>query len=199
MRILEITKEKKGKILVHTDGVDCFPLYAKEADAWGVREGAELSDAKWQELCEEVLKKRVIRRAMYLLQQMDRTEAQLRRKLADGHYPEALIDAAVAYVESWHYIDDFRYACTYIRSRQSEKSRIQIKMALVQRGVPADLIDRALEEEYEDNEEELIARLLEKKHYDPEQMDRKEKYKIYQFLARKGFSISKIKRQMDLT
>mgnify|MGYP007060417027 FL=1 len=71
MRILEITKEKKGKILVHTDGVDCFPLYAKEADAWGVREGAELSDAKWQELCEEVLKKRVIRRAMYLLQQMD--------------------------------------------------------------------------------------------------------------------------------
>lgn len=199
MRILEITKEKKGKILVHTDGVDCFPLYAKEADAWGVREGAELSDAKWQELCEEVLKKRVIRRAMYLLQQMDRTEAQLRRKLADGHYPEELIDAAVAYVESWHYIDDFRYACTYIRSRQSEKSRIQIKMALVQRGVPADLIDRALEEEYEDNEEELIARLLEKKHYDPEQMDRKEKYKIYQFLARKGFSISKIKRQMDLT
>ena len=199
MRILEITKEKKGKILVHTDGVDCFPLYAKEADAWGVREGAELSDAKWQELCEEVLKKRVIRRAMYRLQQMDRTEAQLRRKLADGHYPEELIDAAVAYVESWHYIDDFRYACTYIRSRQSEKSRIQIKMALVQRGVPADLIDRALEEEYEDNEEELIARLLEKKHYDPEQMDRKEKYKIYQFLARKGFSISKIKRQMDLT
>lgn len=199
MRILEITKEKKGKILVHTDGVDCFPLYAKEAEAWGVREGAELSDAKWQELCEEVLKKRVIRRAMYLLQQMDRTEAQLRRKLADGHYPEELIDAAVAYVESWHYIDDFRYACTYIRSRQSEKSRIQIKMALVQRGVPADLIDRALEEEYEDNEEELIARLLEKKHYDPEQMDRKEKYKIYQFLARKGFSISKIKRQMDLT
>ena len=199
MRILEITKEKKGKILVHTDGVDCFPLYAKEADAWGVREGAELSDAKWQVLCEEVLKKRVIRRAMYLLQQMDRTEAQLRRKLADGHYPEELIDAAVAYVESWHYIDDFRYACTYIRSRQSEKSRIQIKMALVQRGVPADLIDRALEEEYEDNEEELIARLLEKKHYDPEQMDRKEKYKIYQFLARKGFSISKIKRQMDLT
>ena len=199
MQILEITKEKKGKILVHTDGVDCFPLYEKEADAWGIREGAELSREKWEELCSEILKKRVIRRAMLLLQQMDRTESQLRRKLAEGHYPEELIDEAVAYVESWHYIDDFRYACTYIRCHQAEKSRIQLKLALVKRGVPSELIDRAFEEEYADNEEELIAKLLEKKHYDPEQMDQKEKYKICQFLLRKGFSISKIKRQMDLT
>ena len=199
MQILEITKEKKGKILVHTDGVDCFPLYEKEADAWGIREGAELSRETWEELCSEILKKRVIRRAMFLLQQMDRTESQLRRKLAEGHYPEELIDEAVAYVESWHYIDDFRYACTYIRCHQAEKSRIQLKLALVKRGVPSELIDRAFEEEYADNEEELIAKLLEKKHYDPEQMDQKEKYKICQFLLRKGFSISKIKRQMDLT
>lgn len=199
MQILEITKEKKGKILVHTDGVDCFPLYEKEADAWEIREGAELSREKWEELCSEILKKRVIRRAMFLLQQMDRTESQLRRKLAEGHYPEELIDEAVAYVESWHYIDDFRYACTYIRCHQAEKSRIQLKLVLVKRGVPSELIDRAFEEEYADNEEELIAKLLEKKHYDPEQMDQKEKYKICQFLLRKGFSISKIKRQMDLT
>ena len=136
---------------------------------------------------------------MYLLQQMDRTEAQLRRKLAEGHYPPELIDGAVAYVESYHYIDDFRYACTYIRFHQSQKSRLQLKLALLQRGVPAETAEHAIEEEYGDCEEELIQKFLEKKQYDPEQTDWKEKQKICQSLARKGFPISKIKRLMDLT
>lgn len=199
MQVLEITEEKRGKLLVRTDGVDCFPIYAKEAAAWGIEPGAELSRERWEQLCEEVLKKRVIRRAMYLLQQMDRTEAQLRRKLAEGHYPEMLIDAAVEYVSSWHYIDDFRYACTYIRCHQAQKSRLQLQMALRKRGISAETAERAMEEEYEDQEEELIRKLLEKKHYDPEQTDRETKYKLCQYLMRKGFSISKIKNQMDLT
>lgn len=50
-----------------------------------------------------------------------------------------------------------------------------------------------------DCEEELIQKFLEKKQYDPEQTDWKEKQKICQSLARKGFPISKIKRLMDLT
>ncbi len=199
MQILKITEEKRGRILVHTDGVDCFPLYKKEAAAWGIAEGAELSREKWERLCGELLQKRAIRRAMYLLQQMDRTEAQLRRKLAEGHYPPELIDGAVAYVESYHYIDDFRYACTYIRFHQSQKSRLQLKLALLQRGVPAETAEHAIEEEYGDCEEELIQKFLEKKQYDPEQTDWKEKQKICQSLARKGFPISKIKRLMDLT
>lgn len=199
MQILEIKKEKSGRILVHTDGVDCFPLYAKEAAAWGIAEGAEFSDEKWEELCREVLGKRAVRRAMYLLRQMDRTEAQLRQKLAEGHYPEALIDEAVAYVESWHYIDDYRYACSYIRCHQASKSRLQLKVALQKRGVSADVMERAMEEEYAGQEEELIRKFLEKRHYDPENTDWKEKQKIFQSLQRKGFPVSEIKRSMDLT
>ena len=105
----------------------------------------------------------------------------------------------MAYVESYHYIDDFRYACTYIRFHQSQKSRLQLKLALLQRGVSAETAEQAIEEEYGDCEEELIQKFLEKKQYDPEQTDWKEKQKICQSLARKGFLISKIKRLMDLT
>lgn len=199
MQILEIKKEKRGRILVYTDCVDCFPLYAGEASVWGIEEGAELPREKWERLCDEILEKRVIRRAMYLLERMDRTEFQLRRKLAENHYPEELIGAALDYVKSYHYIDDFRYACSYIRCHQSEKSRMWLKMTLEQRGVPSGVTERAMEEVYEDQEEELIRKLLEKKHYDPERMNQKEKYRICQCLLRKGFLISNIKRQMDLT
>ncbi len=199
MRILEIQKQKKGKLLVRTDEVGTFPVYEKEAAAFHLEEGADLSGSEWERLCREVLAGRAKRRALYLLEQMDRTEAQLRRKLAEGHYPDSLIDEAVEYAKSYHYIDDLRYACTYIRLHQDQKSRQQLRAALRARGVPADLIERAFEEEYEACEGELIERLLAKRGYDPEKADEKERRKIYQYLLRRGFSGSEIRRRMDLT
>ncbi len=199
MRIIEIKKEKKGKLLVRTDEVGTFPIYEKEAAAFHLEEGGELSDSEWERLCSEVLAKRVKRRALYLLQQMDRTEAQLRRKLKEGHYPDFLIDEAVDYVKSYHYIDDLRYASSYIRFHQQQKSRRELRQALITRGVPAGLIEQAFEEVYEDTEGELIDRLLAKRGYDPEKTDAKEKGKIFQYLLRKGFPASEIKKRMDLT
>ncbi len=199
MHIIEIKKEKKGKLLVRTDEVGTFPIYEKEAEAFHLEEGMELPDGDWEKICSEILSKRVKRRALYLLQQMDRTEAQLRRKLTEGRYPEFLVDEAVDYVKSYHYIDDLRYAESYIRLHQQQKSRLELRQALMKRGVPADLIDRAFEEEYEDCEGELIDRLLEKRGYDPGDSDVNEKRKTYQYLLRKGFSASEIRRRMDLT
>ncbi len=199
MLILEIKKEKKGKLLVRTDEVGTFPIYEKEAEAFHLEEGMELSSGDWEKICSEILSKRVKRRALYLLQQMDRTEAQLRRKLGEAKYPEPLIDEAVDYVKSYHYIDDLRYAATYIRYHMDQKNRRELKNSLMKRGVSPDMIEQALEEEYEDNEGELISRLLEKRGYDPEKADDKEKAKTFQYLLRKGFSASEIKRRMDLT
>ncbi len=199
MHIIEIRKDKKGKLLVRTDEVGTFPIYEKEAAAFHLEQGNELSDSDWEKICSEILSKRVKMRALYLLEQMDRTEAQLRRKLMEGHYPEFLIDEAVDYVKSYHYIDDLRYAESYIRLHQQQKSRLELKQFLMKRGVPAELIDRAFEEEYTECEGELIDRLLGKREYDPENTDINEKRKIYQYLLRKGFSASEIRRRMDLT
>ncbi|MCD8232124.1 MAG: RecX family transcriptional regulator [Clostridiales bacterium] len=198
MFIREIKQLKKGRLLIRTDELS-FPVYEKEAAAWQLSEGSELDEDTWERLCREVLNKRVIRRAMYILQQMDRTEMQLRRKLKDSNYPDRLVDVAIDYVKSYHYIDDYRYAATYIRFHQEEKSRMQLAIALQQRGVAAELIDQALDEVWEDQEASQIKKLLIRKHYDPEHMDQKEKHRIYQYLLRRGFSNSEIKRQMDLT
>ena len=135
---------------------------------------------------------------MYILQRMERTEYQLRRKLQENGYPEEIVECAMDYVKSFHYVDDYRYACTYIRYHQSEKSRLQIKMKLYERGVPSDLIEQALEDEYTGEEDRLIDRLLEKKQYDADTMDQKEKQKIYQYLMRRGFRSDAIRQRMKL-
>ena len=73
-----------------------------------------------------------------------------------------------------------------------------MKMKLYERGVASDLIDQALEDEYAGEEEQLIDRLLEKKHYDAETMDQKEKQRIYQYLMRRGFRSEAIRRRMGI-
>ena len=57
----------------------------------------------------DVLLKRAKLRCMNLLKSRDYTEYQLRMKLRQGVYPEDIIDAAVAYVASYGYVNDFLF------------------------------------------------------------------------------------------
>lgn len=198
MQITEIIRGKKGKLTIRMEGGPSFPLYEKEAAKYCLAEGKDLSDQEWNEICTEILEKRAKRRALYILQRMERTEYQLRQKLQENGSPEEIVQSAIEYVKSFHYVDDYRYACTYIRYHQSEKSRLQLKMKLYERGVASDLIEEALAEEYSGEEEQLIDRLLEKKHYDAETADQKERQKIYQYLMRRGFRSETIRRRMNL-
>ena len=93
---------------------------------------------------------------------MDRTEQGLYRKLAESEYPEELIFDAIEYVKKYHYIDDMRYARNYISYRQGSKSRRRLQQELMQKGVPKEITEQALEEIYENNDTEKIAEILKK-------------------------------------
>ena len=142
--------------------------------------------------------KRAKLRCMHLLEKRDYTEKELRQKLENGktEYTEEQIDGAIAYVKSFHYVDDGRYACKYIEAMQSRKSRRQIEQELYQKGVDRELIQEAFEETEEVPEEEQIARWMEKRNFHPEEADLKEKQRMYAFLARKGFRAENIQRAM---
>ncbi len=142
--------------------------------------------------------KRAKLRCMHLLEKRDYTEKELRQKLENGktEYTEEQIDGAIAYVKSFHYVDDGRYACKYIEAMQSRKSRRQIEQELYQKGVDRELIQEAFEETGEVPEEEQIARWMEKRNFHPEEADQKEKQRMYAFLARKGFRAENIQRVM---
>lgn len=187
----------KGKLRIRFDNGAELSLYRSEAKQFQLAEDAAIEDSAYRRLLDEVVAKRATKRAMHLLERMDRTEHQLREKLKTGGYPEECIDAAVEYVKRYHYIDDLRYACTYVRLSQERLSRLQIKMKLAQKGIDRELIERALEEEYEAEEIEQIRRLLEKKNYTGEAADEKEFRRTYQFLLRRGFHSSDILKAMN--
>ena len=186
----------KGKLRIRFDNGAELSLYRSEAKQFHLAKDAGIEEEMYRKLLDDVVAKRATKRAMHLLERMDRTEYQLRDKLKTGGYPEECIDAAIEYVKRYHYIDDLRYAYTYVRLHQERLSKMQIRMKLSQKGIDRELIAQALEEEYETEEIEQIRRLLAKKNYAGEAADEKEFRRIYQFLLRRGFRSNEIMRAM---
>lgn len=146
----------------------------------------------YQKLLYEIVGMRAKKRAVYLLEQMDRTKKQLTEKLEKNGYPAACVEDAIAYVEQYHYLDDGRYARNYVRFKQGQKSRRRLKVDLTVRGIGREVIEEALDAEYCADETEQIRQLLEKRHYDYQGKDSREKQRAYQFLMRRGFQSSDV-------
>lgn len=182
----------KGKYRTTFDNGTTCVLYRTEAVRYSIMEGAFISEADYEKLITEVVGKRAKKRALHLLEQMDRSERKLREKLTQGGYPDCCVDVAIDYVKSFHYLDDYRFASTYVRYHQDSLSRRQLEQKLMTKGIGRDDINCAIDSEYTADEEKHIAKLLEKKHYDPDNCDEKEFRRIYQFLMRRGFKSSQI-------
>ncbi len=196
MIVTEIKELNAKKVLVTVDGHLAFPLYKGELRRYGLREEEEITPARWTELWDDVLTKRSCLRAMNLLQKKNYTKAELERKLRDNFYPEELISQALEYVISFHYVDDLRYAQDYIRYHSADRSRQRIRRDLLMKGIPSEIFEQAWEKFQADHEEwserEQIRILLEKRHYDPELADEKERARTMAFLYRKGYSADTI-------
>jgi len=198
MQIEQIVPLDKKRSRVCLDNGMVFALYKGEIRALALQEGQEVSAALYQEIYSGILLKRAKRRMLYLLGQMDRTEAQIRQKLQQGGYPEGIIEEAIAYATDAHYLDDARYARNYVRSQQEKKSREQMRMSLYRKGIRRELAEQALESEYIlEDEQELILKWVQKKNYPGETASLKEKRRICQFLMRKGFHMDDILHVLD--
>ena len=198
--ILVLSEEAmtKGKIRVRLDtGLTCI-LYRSEQRQINAYEGSSLTWEQYEILVHEILGKRATKRAMHLLEKMDRTEYKLREKLSEGGYPDEAIEDAIGYVKRYHYLDDERYARNYVFLAQDRKSRKKLSIELYQRGIKKELIDRILEAEYDADEEKQICQLLEKRGFDPKTCSEKERQKLYQFLLRRGFQSSDICKVMRM-
>ena len=196
--VKEIEAVGKGRYRVKFDtGVTCL-LYRKEMSSFSIEKGKKITAQQYQELLEEVVGKRAKKRALHLLEQMDRTEKQRRDKLLANEYPQSCIDGAIAYVKGFHYLDDSRYASNYVRFSQEKMSRVQMKQKLMQKGIASSVIADAIEEAYVADEMEQIMALLQKRKFVPEEADEKEFQRTYQYVMRRGFKSSDILKAMKM-
>ena len=192
---MEITKVQaltKQKYRIFLDGESAFAVYKGELSRYHLEEGAVLPPEVYEELVNRVLKKRATLRAMHILERTDKTEAQLRRKLEESEYPKEAVESAIAYVTSYGYLDDRRYAEHYIEWKKQGKGKARLKMELVQKGISREIIEEVLESTDFGETREMISQIILKKRKTDIPMNEKEKQRLYGFLMRKGFSSSDI-------
>lgn len=186
-QIVSALPKGKGKVHIQLDNGVQFDLYKGEAYKLSLFEKSKLNEEQYQQILTEIIGKRATKYAMHLLERQERTEKQLRDKLTQQEYPAMCIEQAIEYVKSYHYVDDYRYACTYVRYHQEKESRQKLQLKLAMRGVNREVIRQALEEEYVSDESVRIEELLRKRHFNAETADETEYRKTVQFLMRKGF------------
>ena len=192
MIVTSIEQHTKTKVKVCLDNRTDFQLYKREIDKYGINEGEELSN--YDEILSEVLIPRAKKRAMHLLEKMDRTKADIRSKLRRNGYPDEAINAAIEYIESYNYLNDERYAYMYVRNYCNSRSRNRIMQDLYRKGVDKDTINDAIESEYSVDEVELIKMYIIKRGYDADNASMKDRDKMFRFLISKGFPLDEIQR-----
>lgn len=200
MIVTKIEPITKGKYKVYVDEQFAFVLYKGELSRFQLKEEGEIAEETVRQIKNEVLLKRAKLRAMHLLNDMFRTEDQLRQKLRQNGYPEDVTDEAIAYVKSFGYINDEAYIRNFVESRKDKKSRKELYALLSQKGVKGESVDRILDEIYEEHSDrKAIYEILRKKRWNPENADDKEKQKMYGYLVRKGFRYEDIRQVIQVS
>ena len=205
-QVTEIVPLDKKRSKVFLDHEFAFVLYKGELHSLKLSEGAFISQELKEHIEIDILTKRAKLRAMNLLKSRSYTEAKLSEKLRQGLYPEKIILEAIAYVKSYHYLDDYQYAKDYVTYHFEDKPEKRLMLDLQRKGVPKDAIDNALlavkEEMPKDAEEKMIVaqveKYLSKRNIDFDELCGEEKQKLCAGLVRKGFSYDKVRRILSV-
>lgn len=200
MKVTALEELSRSRSKVYIDGEFAFVLYRGELRLYHLRVGEEIARKDYEEIRSQVLPKRAKLRAMNLLAKREYTEKQLYDKLKEGLYPQEIIREALEYVAGFRYTDDLRYACDYIAGHESSRSRRRIEQDLLGRGIDKSTLERAWarweEQGGSQDEAAMIQALLEKRGYDPERAEIRERQRTYAFLMRKGFSGEAVQRAL---
>ncbi len=151
---------------------------------------------------------KAVAKSMALLLHKDRTEKELSDRLYRAGFSGKSALFAMEYVKSFGYINDFRYAESYIDYHKLSKSKNEIRRKLIEKGIPEEILSEALRNSYEkqddnddqaDAEEEALRALIVKrlKGRDIAELTYEEKQKQMRYLAGKGYPSDKIRRMFS--
>lgn len=192
---IESQKKDTSRYSIFVDGVFAFGLIMQDILYFKLKEGEEITLEKYDFIMQNIIYIKAQNVAIQYIGYKMRTEKEVCRKLSEKEYSEEVIQKVVAFLKTYHYLDDYEYCCKYIKEsiKLKPKGSFLIKMELKERGVAQEDIERALMDS-EIDELSLAVRLIHKKIADMSEVDDKKKRQVFSMLQRKGFSLECIKR-----
>lgn len=190
MIITKLDKVGTKQVRLFFDEEKYCLLYYNEVRRLGFHEKDEVGQQEFEEL-NKLLLHRAKMKAMSLLKYQDRTRKELKDRLMRAEFPEFITEGAIAYVESFGYINDEEYVRRYMEYKAGTKSRIQIKMDLRKKGIGTEILERIFDE-YEYEEDDVLEEQVQKRIRQKGSVTKENFQKYYGYFARKGFNSVKI-------
>lgn len=200
MVVTEIREQRKVKdrYNIYVDGEYVFALFAQDVAYFKLKENCEISKKTFDYIQESLVYIKAQDTALYYIGYKMRTEKEVRKKLEEKEFSEAVSDKVIEFLKKYNYLNDLEYTKKYIKHREnsSPRSAYAIKYELKQRGITDKIIENS---EIDDKVEEVEGALfwLNKKTKGKLPTDFKEKNKVIQFLQRKGYRYDIITQAFD--
>lgn len=157
-----------------------------------LKQGAEITEERLQELMYDSEYRRAKSRALWYLDRADRTEKGLYRKLCEAGFDKKASAAVVARFVEVGLLDDRRFAENFAeRCKDANISPRETVRKLYEKGISYDMA-KEIVSETETDEETQIRALIEKKYARKLELENGAE-KVYAALIRKGFSFSAVR------
>ncbi len=131
---------------LYLEGRFAFGLSNKVVVDAGLKRGDVLDEAQVAALLQREAAQQALQQAFSYLSYRPRSEQELRRYLSQkGHAPET-IDATMARLREYHYLDDEVFAISWVENRQRFRPRGArlLRAELRQKGVEPEVVEQAI-------------------------------------------------------
>jgi regulatory protein len=149
-RITAIERQARDpeRVSVFLDGAFAFGLPAIDAAQEGLHVGDQVSEKQVERLRALDERAKAVGSALNLIARRPRSEREVRDRLKRKGYPSAAIDAAVAKLEGWRYLDDEAFARYWVENREANKPRGRrlLEQELRLKGVDRETIRQTIDE-----------------------------------------------------
>lgn len=196
MKITDIKQQvgRKDRYSIFVDGKYLFSLSEGELLTSRVRIGMEFTSGELEELKQIAVLDKAYMRCLDLIVRRLRSEGEVREYLKRKEYTPAVIDVIIVRLQQSGYIDDRRFAESWVSNRRLLRniSKRKLRLELKQKYVNEEIVNDVLAE---DNtvDIDVIREVVSKKRQQSKYQD---DLKLMQYLARQGFNYDDIKRAM---
>ena len=186
MKITAIKAQVKNqeRVSIYIDGKYDFSLDQGQLLSARLYVGRELTEEELAQLKDESAFGKALGRALDYIMRRPRSIKEMHDYAWRKQWEPMMRDRVIARLTEKGYLDDAKFADTWVRHRAMGKpiSERKLRMELKQKGVAEDIINATLEKDEEFDESEALKRLIEKKRarYPDEQ-------KFIAYLLRQGY------------
>lgn len=191
MVITAVSEGKGKKYRVYGEDGYLFSLYGKELKRYHIFENTNIDNCVISSVLDEIIYKRAKERALFLLESRPMTEDMIKEKLKADEYPDAVIHRVVDFLYRYHYLDDMAYIDLYIQTYSAKKSKKQMVLDLLRRGIHREDLDSYFESCCYSDEKSFqyqFNKYIQGKNLS----DFKVKQKVYRYFYGKGYASSLI-------